>query len=133
HGQQGCLQGAEAHHLAQVMRAKCGDEVCLFDGSGFEFRASIRKIGRVEVEFEIVESRQVDREMARHITLAVSLPKGDRQRWLVEKTTELGVARLVPLVTRYSVAQPVGNATTRLRRAVIEASKQCGRNRLMEI
>jgi 16S rRNA (uracil1498-N3)-methyltransferase len=133
HDLQARLQGAEAHHLAQVMRAECGNEVSLFDGSGFEFRACIRKIGRSEVELEIVDRRQVDRELARHIALAVSLPKGDRQRWLVEKATELGVARLVPLTTQHSIAQPVGNAISRLRRAVIEASKQCRRNRLMEI
>jgi 16S rRNA (uracil1498-N3)-methyltransferase len=127
------LEGNEAHHLLHVMRARPGDEVCLFDGSGFEFRASVQKIGRTEVEFNIVERQEANRELRRGVTLAVSLPKGDRQRWLVEKATELGVARLVPLVTERSVAQLVGNATTRLRRTVIEASKQCGRNRLMEI
>jgi len=61
------------------------------------------------------------------------LPKGDRQKWLVEKTTELGVTRIIPLVTERGVAQPVEAALQRLRRGVIEASKQCGRNRLMEI
>jgi 16S rRNA (uracil1498-N3)-methyltransferase len=76
---------------------------------------------------------EADRESARPLTLAVSLPKGDRQRWLIEKATELGVARIVPLMTTRSVAQPVATALARLRRAVIEASKQCGRNRLMEI
>ena len=63
----------------------------------------------------------------------MALPKGDRQKWLVEKATELGVARLVPLVTERGVAQPGESTLQRLRRAVIEASKQCGRNRLMEI
>ncbi len=67
------------------------------------------------------------------MVLAVSLPKGDRQRWLVEKAVELGVARLVPVVSSRSVAQPSEKAVERLRRAVVEASKQCGRNRLMEI
>jgi len=67
------------------------------------------------------------------LTLAVALPKGDRQKWLVEKATELGVTRLIPLVTERGVAQPTEAALERLRRSVIEASKQCGRNRLMEI
>jgi 16S rRNA (uracil1498-N3)-methyltransferase len=67
------------------------------------------------------------------LTLAVALPKGDRQKWLVEKAVELGVVRIVPLVTERGVAQPVEQALRRLWRAVIEASKQCGRNRLLEI
>ena len=63
----------------------------------------------------------------------MALPKGDRQKWLVEKAVELGVTRIVPLRTQRGVAQPVEQALVRLRRAVIEASKQCGRNRLLQI
>jgi 16S rRNA (uracil1498-N3)-methyltransferase len=127
------LEGAEAHHLAHVMRAKPGERVTLFDGSGAEFAARIETVGRSSVELAIVDRVEVDREVARRITLAVALPKGDRQRWLVEKATELGVARVIPLITSRGVAQPVEAAVARLRRTVIEASKQCGRNRLMEI
>jgi 16S rRNA (uracil1498-N3)-methyltransferase len=127
------LEGSEAHHLAHVMRAKPGQQVTLFDGSGAEFEGRVEAVGRSAVDLAIVERREIDRELPRSITLAVALPKGDRQRWLVEKVTELGVARLVPLITARGVAQPVENALARLRRAVIEASKQCGRNRLMEI
>jgi len=115
------------------MRAKVGDEVTLFDGSGTEFGARVASIGRSSVELTVLERHEIDRELARRITLGVSLPKADRQRWLVEKATELGVARVVPLVTARSVAQPVASALARLARTVIEASKQCGRNRLMEI
>ena len=127
------LDGAEAHHLAHVMRAKVGDEVTLFDGSGTEFIARVVAIGRSSVDLAVLARQEIDRELPRRITLAVSLPKGDRQRWLVEKATELGMARLVPLVTERSVAQPVASALVRLERSVIEASKQCGRNRLMQI
>jgi 16S rRNA (uracil1498-N3)-methyltransferase len=75
----------------------------------------------------------VSREPPIEITLGVAIPKGERQRWLVEKVVELGVRRLVPLSTERSVAAPTESALARLRRAVIEASKQCGRNYLMEI
>jgi len=127
------LTGPEAHHLLHVMRAKPGDEVVLFDGSGDEFPARIERLGRSEVVLAVLERETVDRELPGQLTLAVALPKGDRQRWLVEKAVELGVSRLVPLETERSVAQPNAKALDRLRRAVIEASKQCGRNRLMEI
>jgi 16S rRNA (uracil1498-N3)-methyltransferase len=127
------LAGAEAHHLLHVMRATRGTAVTLFDGTGGEFEAVVEATKRSEVELSIVARHEVDREAATILTLGVALPKGDRQKWLVEKATELGVARLVPLETERAVAQPGENALERLRRAVIEASKQCGRNRLMEI
>ena len=127
------LVGAEAHHLAHVMRAKLGDQVVVFDGSGREFAARVQRVGRSVVELEVLIASEVDRELSLDLTLAVALPKGDRQRWLIEKAVELGVTRVVPLVTERGVAQPADRALDRLRRTVIEASKQCGRNRLMTV
>jgi 16S rRNA (uracil1498-N3)-methyltransferase len=127
------LDGAEAHHLLHVLRAKPGLAVVLFDGSGAEFDAMVARTDRAAVYLTVSQRREVDREPAVAVTLGVALPKGDRQRWLVEKSTELGVARLVPLITARGVAQPVGAVLERFQRGVIEAAKQCGRNRLMEI
>jgi 16S rRNA (uracil1498-N3)-methyltransferase len=127
------LSGSEAHHLLHVMRAKPGDEVVLFDGSGEEFPARVEALRRSEADLIILDRQRVDRELPSPLILGVALPKGDRQRWLVEKAVELGVTRLIPLETARSVAQPDAKAVQRLGRAVIEASKQCGRNRLMEI
>jgi len=132
-GDRALLAGPEAHHLVHVMRAGPGDCVVLFDGSGAEFDAVVERPGRNEVLLRLTARREVDRELHVEITLGVALPKGDRQRWLVEKAVELGVRRLVPLATERSVAQPVERALRRLQRTVIEASKQCGRNKLMEI
>ena len=127
------LTGPEAHHLLHVMRAGPETEVVLFDGSGAEFHAVVRKVGRSDVELTVLSRQEVDRELRVELHLGVALPKGDRQKWLVEKAVELGVSRLVPLATARGVAQPVDQAVARLRRAVVEASKQCGRNRLMEV
>jgi 16S rRNA (uracil1498-N3)-methyltransferase len=127
------LAGDEARHLATVMRAAPGDEVTLFDDSGAEFAARVVRVGKRDAELEIASRHEISRELPLELTLAVALPKGERQKWLVEKLTELGVTRLVPLVTERGVAEPTAGAIERLRRGVIEASKQCGRNRLMEI
>jgi 16S rRNA (uracil1498-N3)-methyltransferase len=127
------LDGAEAHHLIHVLRAAPGADVILFDGSGAEFLARVERVERSVVRLTIIERREIDRELPCDVTLGVALPKGERQRWLVEKATELGVSRLVPLVTTRGVAQPTLETLRRLRRAVVEASKQCGRNRLMQI
>ena len=127
------LSGSEGHHLAHVMRAKVGDEVSLFDGTGHEFIARVEDVRRGDVRLQIVSRTLVDRELGFELTLGVALPKGERQRWLVEKATELGVTRLIPLNTARGVVQPSGSTLERLRRGVIEASKQCGRNKLLEI
>ncbi|MGD9720861.1 MAG: 16S rRNA (uracil(1498)-N(3))-methyltransferase [Pirellulales bacterium] len=129
-GPQARLTGGEAHHLAHVMRAKPGHLVTLFDGQGAEFSARVERVGRAEIELAVLERADVNRELPQRIVLGVTLPKGDRQRWLVEKATEVGVARLVPLVTEHSGEHA---AADRLRRTVIEACKQCRRNQFMEI
>lgn len=123
----------EAHHFLHVMRGKIGDRLTLFDGSGAEFEAEVTKTTRREVMLAVLSREEVDREPGVELTLGVAIPKGDRQKVLVEKLTELGVARLVPLVTERSVAAPKASGLEKLRRAVVEASKQCGRNRLMVI
>lgn len=127
------LEGAEAHHLLHVMRGKPGDQVTLFDGGGCEFLAQITHATRREVEMTILSKQAVSRESARRLTLAVALPKGERQSWLIEKAVELGVAAFVPLVTERSQVKVTEAVLERLRRGVIEASKQCERNVLMEI
>jgi len=127
------LRSTEARHALKVMRCRVGDEVMLFDDSGAEFPAKISRIDRSTVQLSVLERRPVDRELSCLLTIGVALPKGDRQRWLIEKTVELGVTKLVPLITERGVAQPGDKALDRLHRAVVEASKQCGRNRLMRI
>jgi 16S rRNA (uracil1498-N3)-methyltransferase len=127
------LGGPEAHHLIHVMRVKCGSQITLFDGSGAEFNATVENLGRNALELNVLAREEIDRELPLKITLGVALPKGDRQKWLIEKAVELGVTEIVPLKTERAVAQPVEQALNRLERAVIEASKQCGRNRLMTI
>jgi len=127
------LQGSEAQHLTRVMRGKCGDRVELFDGSGWQWSAEIAEVGRNEATLKILSTEEVDRESALALTVGIALPKGDRQKWIIEKLVELGVTTVIPLTTSRGVAQPVDKALVRLRNYVISASKQCGRNRLLEI
>jgi len=132
------LQGDEARHLARVLRAKVGDAITLFDGSGRSWLARVTAIGRDDVGFEVETAFPAPEPAppggsSTHLTLAVALPKGDRQKWMVEKLTELGVARLIPLTTERGVAEATAGAKARLERVVIEACKQSGRNTLMEI
>ncbi|MAT71954.1 MAG: 16S rRNA (uracil(1498)-N(3))-methyltransferase [Planctomycetaceae bacterium] len=126
------IADAEAHHLLHVLRVAAGDELTLFDGQGGEFAGAVAGKSRSTVDVQVGQRLPVDRELPFALTLATPLPKGDRTRWLVEKAVEMGVKRLVPLRTQRT--EPSANkGSDKLQRYVIEASKQCGRNRLMEI
>lgn len=131
-GETATLRGSEAHHLLHVMRARVGAEIIVFDGRGGEWWAEITRLGRTDVEIALRKHRAVERELAAELTLAVPLPKGDRQRWLIEKAVELGVSQVIPITSVRSTAS-AAEPPAKLCRYVIEASKQCGRNRLMEI
>lgn len=127
------LSGAEAHHLSHVLRLGLGATVSLFDGMGSEIDAEVVAVNKRDVVLQPQSSVRTSGTTAIHVTLAVSPPKGDRFRWIVEKATELDVARLVPLLTRRTVVDPRDSKLDKLRQTVIAACKQSGRNRLMEI
>ncbi len=127
------LSGDQAHHVIHVMRLKPGQEIILFDGRGSEHQARIAAVGKRDVQLEILGSTTTPVELGQRVTIAVALPKGDRQKFLVEKLVELGVSQLIPLQSTRSVAIANEKVLERMKRHVIESSKQCGRNHLMEI
>jgi 16S rRNA (uracil1498-N3)-methyltransferase len=127
------LTGAEAHHLSTVRRIAPGDRVVLFNGDGNEYAAEIRAVGKKSVALNVLSVFPVDRELPSPLVIASALPKGDRADFLLEKLTELGVTRFIPLITARTVVVPKGSAVEKFTRAVVEASKQCGRNRMMAI
>ncbi len=127
------LSGDQAHHVANVMRAKVGDALTLFDASGNEHQTEITAKSKKSVTVKKVSSSRPERKLQRSITIVAALPKGDRQKFLIEKLVELGVQRLIPLNTARSVAQVNEKVLGRLKKQVIEATKQCRRSYLMEV
>lgn len=125
------LDEAEARHAASVLRVRKGDEISLFNGKGEEAVAQVETVAKRSVTVTILNHVTVDRELNCPLTLIVALPKGDRQKTLVDGLVQLGVTCLVPLLTEHGVAHPTVNSLGRLRRAVVESSKQCRRNVLM--
>jgi 16S rRNA (uracil1498-N3)-methyltransferase len=125
------LDADEARHLVRVCRLGVGDLVEVFDGQGYATRAQIQTVGARSVELIPLGEPIAERQWPFGVMLATAVPKGNRFDWLVEKCTELGVERLVPIVTERSVVDPGPSKLLRLRRAIVESSKQCGRNRLM--
>ena len=123
----------ESKHAKSVLRLKRDDVGILFDGQGGEAQCHIVECVGSTTVVEIIERLDTDRELPFELNLYVALPKGDRQRTLVDGLAELGVTSLTPLISERSVALPNEKTTLRLQRAVVETSKQCGRNRLMRI
>jgi len=126
------LEGPEAHHLSHVLRLATGDAVELFDGQGARGAATVFSVSRRSAE--VVVSDVVHEPRTGPLTvLAVAPPKGERFDWLVEKAAELGVARLVPLITERGSVDPRDSKLSRLRQVVIAACKQSRSNWAMEI
>lgn len=124
------LDGPEAHHLSAVRRFGPGDRVTLFNGDGFDYPAEVVAVGKKTVALAVREPVAAGREVGFPLVVASAVPKGDRADYLIEKLTEVGVTRYVPLLTSRSVVRPKAE---KFARAVIEASKQCGRNVLMAV
>jgi 16S rRNA (uracil1498-N3)-methyltransferase len=118
----------------QVLRLRPGASLTLFNGLGGEWRTRIAAIGRAGVGLEVIEAVDVDREAARHVTIAIGMPANERMDALVEKATELGVAAIHPLVCERSVLRLSGERASRRvehwQAIAVAASEQCGRTRV---
>lgn len=127
------LSDSESHHLIHVMRAKTGDNVTLFNNSGNEFSATLAGMTKKIVTVDVLDKHEVNRELDFDLLIAAPLPKSDRQKFLIEKLTEVGVTEFIPMNTSRTSVASNPKVLEKLRRLVIESSKQCGRNRLMKI
>jgi len=120
----------DGNYLAAVLRLGPGDRVKLFDDRSGEWLAEIVEAGRKRVTLLVGEHLR-ERERVPDLWLLFAPIKRGRIDWLVEKATELGVARLVPVVTRRTIVERVN--LERLRAHAIEAAEQCGRTALPQL
>lgn len=124
------LPQPQSHYLSGVMRLKPGDGVLLFDDRSGEWAAEIADVGRKAVGVRIVR-RLRERETVPDLWLCAAPIKRGRVDWVAEKACELGVARLVPVLTRRTVVDKLNGE--RLRAHMVEAAEQCGRTALPEL
>lgn len=127
------LSKEEAGHAIRVMRIQKGESVTLFDGADHESEAVIESVSRNECVCRSRETIVLPRMPPSDLTIAVALPKPDRAKELVERLTELGVTSVVPINADRTQRPPSSSLMQKLSRVVIEACKQSGRNRLMQI
>ena len=124
------LDAAQANYLGNVMRLKEGDRLLIFDGMSGEWLAGIAEAGRKRMVLSVIEPTR-PQEQAPDLWLAFAPVKKGRVDWLVEKAVELGVARLLPVVTQRTIVDKLN--LDRMRAHIIEAAEQCGRTALADI
>jgi 16S rRNA (uracil1498-N3)-methyltransferase len=130
------LDADESHHLGRVLRLLPGTLVYAFDGKGAEYECEVARVHKDHAELRVVARLSNEVESPLQLTLGQALVKGDKFDWIVQKATELGITRIVPLVTEHSEFKKVEGRELRLprwRKIALEATKQCGRRTLTEI
>jgi 16S rRNA (uracil1498-N3)-methyltransferase len=131
------LPPGPAQHLARVLRLAAGDALTIFNGRGGEYAASIETVRREQVSVHIGAHRAVERESPLATILLQGLARGEKMDQILQKATELGVTRVLPLLTARSTVKL--DATTASRKqehwqgVVIGACEQSGRNRVPEV
>ncbi|HEA47014.1 MAG TPA: 16S rRNA (uracil(1498)-N(3))-methyltransferase [bacterium] len=125
------IKGDEARHIAQVLRLKEKDKIKIFTGKGKEYLTEIIQSSKKEVIGKILEESRLDTEPPIEITLVQGIPKSDKMDFIVQKVTELGVKKIIPVITQRTVVK-LNEEKSRARRnrwqrIALEAAKQSGR------
>ena len=136
-GSEVSLPQQAAEHVVRVLRMNVGDPLTVFNGDGHDYSGSITATGKREVVLRVDEAQAVHNESPLALTLAQGVARGEKMDLIVQKATELGVARIVPLLTeRSEVKLDPARAEKRLahwRAVAASACEQSGRARLPEI
>ena len=126
------LPADEVRHVVQVLRGRRGDEIVAVDGEGGWYRIQLKDVGKKHAIGEIVERKRDVGEPSFHLTIGIGLLKNqNRFEVFAEKAAELGVSRIVPLLTHRTEKQSI--KSQRVERLLTAAMKQCGRSRLVEL
>lgn len=131
------LSGKQAHQIRDVLRLGAGEHIIALDNRGAEFEVALTTIGRGEVKGRVIEKQQATGEPDVEITLYQSMLKKDNFEWVLQKCTEVGVARFVPLLTQRSLPRDCDsiriNKLARWRRIITEAAEQSHRGRIPQL
>ncbi|MCY4404375.1 MAG: RsmE family RNA methyltransferase [Candidatus Poribacteria bacterium] len=120
------ISNSEHHHLRNVLRLQVGDTIRIIDGEGSVYIAEIRNINAESTNARILNHEYITKTTP-SITLFQGMPKHEKMELILQKTTELGVSYIVPIITERSLQKPSESRCERWNRIVLSATKQCGR------
>lgn len=136
-GETACITGEDARHIALALRMKTGEPLTVCDSAGRDYQCEITEILPERVSLRVCAAAPSAGEPGVEITLYQALPKGDKLETIVQKAVELGVSRIVPVLTHRCVSRPdeksMQKKLLRLNKISLEAAKQCGRGRIPEV
>ena len=123
------ITGEDVKHITKVLRLRVGEELEVCDKCGTDYRCVISSFGDGEVVAEIKESMKNSAEPPVEVTLYQGMPKSDKMDYIIQKCVELGISRIVPVITKRTVSVPkdAEKKTARWQKIAEEAAKQCGR------
>jgi 16S rRNA (uracil1498-N3)-methyltransferase len=125
------ITGSDAHQIRNVLRLKVGDKLELLDGTGSVYTAEIETIEKNKVSCNVLDSRKQTAESKTQVTLAQCLPKAKKMDLIIQKCTELGVAKIIPTLSERAIAK--GEKLPRWQKIAKEAAEQSGRASIPEI
>ena len=128
------LVGDQARYIGRVLRLKPGDGFTIFDGKGGEYPATVATVSKTQVEINVAAIQEQNAQSPLAIHLLQGVSRGERMDFVVQKATELGVHRITPVLTEFSVVKLDPNRAKKREQhwlnIAISACEQCGRNRL---
>jgi 16S rRNA (uracil1498-N3)-methyltransferase len=130
------LPDEQAYQVRTVLRMKPGQQIIVLDNAGWEYAITLTKVSSQAVMGNVIDKRPSANEPATQITLYQSLTKRDKFEWILQKGTELGIRRFVPLVSQRSLVTNTGikpNKLARWRKIITEAAEQSRRGRIPEL
>lgn len=132
------IESEDAKHIKKVLRLGEGDKITVCDGRGIDYTASINTIGQNEILCDIIDKQECESEPKVNVTLYQGLPKAAKMDYIIQKTTELGICRIVPVklsrcVVKLENESAERKKTERWQRISYEAAKQSGRGVVPEV
>lgn len=131
------ITGGDAHHIGRVLRMRVGEELTVCDEQGTDYTGIITAITPQEILLDILNRTPTVAEPSISVTLYQGLPKSDKMDWIIQKTVELGVTRIMPVVTARSIARTDGDKADKKRgrwqKIAAEAAGQSGRGRIPQV
>lgn len=133
----GKILGADASHISRVLRMKVGEKIEVCDLDGYDYDCTIRTISADAVEFDVLDKHPSVCEPDVSLTLFMAFPKSDKFELIVQKCVELGVCRIVPVISARCIARPDAKSAIkkleRYNKIAYEAAKQCGRAKIPSV
>ncbi|GGY82578.1 ribosomal RNA small subunit methyltransferase E [Cellvibrio zantedeschiae] len=131
------LAEPQSHYLSKVLRMQAGRELILFNGEGGEYAAEISAVHKKHVDVHIKEFSAENRQSHLQLELAIGVSRGERMDWVLQKATELGATKIIPLITERTEVKLTGERADKKmehwQQIIISACEQCQRNLLPEL